>query len=172
MIFSFPKMKFMKRSMRFAIAACALFITAISSCDKKTAQDLVNSYVNSLSATVTNASTSGSASFTASSTNATKNGSQLTIDGNNGNQRITIAINNWAGNTGTYSIGTTGNPNIAAYNTGASGAADIIGTSGNIIVTNVDNTSYTNGSVITASFNFTAGSYSISSGSFKVFVHS
>jgi hypothetical protein len=147
-----------------------LFLAVIfSSCGKD--KELVNTYVNSLSATVTNTTTSNTTSFTASNTNAAKNGSQLTIDGSNGNQRITIAINNWTGATGTYSIGSTGNPNIAAYNTGVSGSADVIGTSGNIIVTNVDNTTYTNGPVITATFNFTAGAYNISSGSFKVFVH-
>jgi hypothetical protein len=157
----------------FALVASVFLLGCLFySCDKKTQQDIVNTYVNSLSATVTNTSTSSNSSFTASNTNASKNGSQLTIDGSNGSQRITIAINNWTGTTGTYSIGSTGNPNIAAYNTGNSGSADIIGTSGNIIVTNVDNTTYGNGSVITATFNFTAGTYNISSGSFKVFLHS
>ena len=42
--------------------------------------------------------------------------------------------------------------------------------SGNIVVTNVDNNTYTNGAVITANFNFVASNYTISSGVFKVFV--
>lgn len=162
----------MRPGRKLVIAILMLpFIAAVfSSCDKKTQKDIVNKYVNSLSATVTNTSTGSNTSFTASNTNAAKNGSQLTIDGANGNQRITLAINNWTGNTGTYSLGATGNPNIAAYNTGVGSSSDIIATSGNIVVTNVDNNTYTNGPVITASFNFVAGNYSISSGAFKVFV--
>jgi len=84
----------MKHLSRPFVLLAVLFMGIISSCNKKSAQDLVNSYVNSLSATINNTSTSTNASFTASNTNATKNGSQLTIDGSNGNQRITIAINN------------------------------------------------------------------------------
>lgn len=163
----------MKRITKISTLVLGIFLFSFTffSCSKKDQQDIVNKYVNSLSATVTNTSTSANASFSASNTNAAKNGSQLTIDGANGNQRITLAINNWTGSTGTYSLGATGNPNIAAYNTGVGSASDIIATSGNIVITDVDNNTYTNGPVITASFNFVASNYTISSGAFKVFVH-
>lgn len=142
-----------------------VFSCVFFSCDK--AQEAVNTYINSLSATV-----NGSA-FTSTNTNAAKNaitgGTQLTIDGTASNgQRITVAINGYTGATGSFAVGSGTGKSICAFNAGTS--SDVIATTGTAIITNIDNSQYTNGPVVSGTFSFTAGTYTVTNGTFSVFV--
>lgn len=146
-------------------AVLLLFSSVFFSCDK--AQEAVNTYLNALSATV-----NGSA-FTSTNTNAAKNptngATQLTIDGTASNgQRITVAINNYTGANGTFAVGSGAGKAICAFNAGTS--SDVIATTGTVVITNIDNSQYTNGPVVSGTFSFTAGTYTVTNGNFSVFV--
>jgi hypothetical protein len=143
-------------------AVVLLFSSFFFGCKK--AQEAVNAYVNSLSATV-----NGSA-FTSTNTNAARNPSngatQVTIDATASNgQRVAIAINNYTGATGTFPVGS---GSICGFNAGT--ASDVIATNGVVAITNIDNSKYTNGPVVSGAFSFTAGAYTVTNGTFSVFV--
>jgi hypothetical protein len=139
-----------------------LFSSVLFSCDK--AQEAVNTYINSLNATV-----DGSA-FTSSNTNAAKNpfngAIQLKIDGTASNsQRVTVVINNYTGATNTFPVGS---GSICAFNAGTS--SDVVATNGIVAITKIDNSQYTNGPVVSGTFSFTAGTFTVTNGNFSVFV--
>lgn len=148
-----------------------LLSTLFSSCTKKDAQNVINTYINSMSATV-----NGSA-FTSANTNGAVNqagtGYQLTIDGTASNgQRITVAVNNFTGSTGTFNIGN-GGTGIGAFNTGVSGSADLIASSGQVVITAIDRTNYNGFQRIDGTFSFvTSGTtvYTVTAGTFTVYV--
>lgn len=157
--------------MKFTLSLIFIFISSVifSSCDKQQQKAIINAYVNTESATV------NGAAFKSTDTNADKNAtgtsSQLTIDGTSASgQRITIAINNFTGATGTFSMSGAGSAAIGAFNTGASGAADIVATSGQVVIVSADTTTYANGVVYTGTFSFTVNGYAVTNGTFSVFV--
>jgi hypothetical protein len=155
--------------MKTLMSICLLTATilTLSSCNKKDAQDFYNTYSNKMTATV-NTST-----FTATNVNPQKNGNQLTITGSDGTKVLTVAIPNYTGAIGTFSVNGSSGTAIAAYN-GGTGGGDAIGTSGTVTITKVDATTYSGGSVIEASFNFNATSgsttYNVTAGTFSVFL--
>jgi hypothetical protein len=71
--------------------------------------------MNKMTATV-NTST-----FTATNVNPQKNGNQLTITGSYGTKVLTVAIPNYTGATGTFSVNGSSGTAIAAYNGGTGG---------------------------------------------------
>lgn len=154
--------------MKSSVSVIAILISSLifSSCSKK---EILNKYVNKESATV-----NGSA-FTSTNTNADVNAisgaQQLTIDGTSATgERITIAINNFTGAAGSFTINGGSGTAIGAYSAG--GSSDVIATSGTVTVISADNSSFTNGVVYSGTFDFTAPGYTVTAGSFSVFIHS
>jgi|GEM_PF-2919123 len=114
--------------------------------------------------------------FTSTDTNGAINivsgGQQLSFNGKSASgQYITIAINNFDPMNGTsWTIEGGSGTAIGAYNTGVTGASDIIGTKGKAQLNGVNNTTYPDAVVYTGSFNFTAGTNIITSGEFSIIV--
>jgi hypothetical protein len=141
-------------------------IIMLSSCSKKN-KEIVNTYVNKESATI------NGAAFVSASTNADVNTvssyKQLTIDGTSASgDRITIAINNFTGAAGSFSMSGAGADAIGAISV-ANSTTDVIATSGTAVITGGD-TSFPGGVVYSGTFNFTATGYDVTGGSFSVWV--
>ena len=160
----------MKSSVRLPFLILLAFTSAglFSSCDK--AKEAATEFVNVLSANV-NGIAFNNAHTTNAARNTMTNGTyQLTITSTSTTgQMITIAVNNYTGAAGTFTVN--GTSAIGAYNTGIAGSADLIGNSGQVIITSVDSNTAPNASIIYGTFSFTTnGGYSITAGTFGVVV--
>jgi hypothetical protein len=115
------------------------------------------------------------AAFTSGNTTAvmhvTGSTQQLQIGGTSyTNQRITLALNGFNAATTTYTMNGGNGAAIGAFNSGVSGQSDVIGTSGQVVITSIDNTSNLTGTIYKGTFYFSVSPYTITAGTFSVLV--